>query len=45
MPKGAKAVAAPLLDGAKPTTENAFKLKLVERTLSAVIAQARAGQS
>jgi xanthine dehydrogenase YagS FAD-binding subunit len=30
-----------LLNGAKPTEENAFKLKLVERTLSAVLAQAK----
>lgn len=41
MPQGAKAVAAGLLAGATPTRENAFKLTLVERTLGAVIAQAR----
>jgi xanthine dehydrogenase YagS FAD-binding subunit len=41
MPQGAKAVAAKLLDGAKPTHHNAFKLPLVERTLGAVLAQAR----
>jgi len=41
MPQGAKAVAAGLLAGAAPTRENAFKLTLVERTLGAVIAQAR----
>jgi xanthine dehydrogenase YagS FAD-binding subunit len=41
MPRGAKAVTAKLLAGAKPTTENAFKLTLVERTLGAVLAQAR----
>jgi xanthine dehydrogenase YagS FAD-binding subunit len=41
LPKGAKPVAAGLLDGAKPTDENAFKLKLVERTLGAVLAQAK----
>jgi xanthine dehydrogenase YagS FAD-binding subunit len=41
MPRGAKAVAATLLDGAKPTHENAFKLKLVERTLGAVLSQAK----
>ena len=34
MPRGAKAVAARLLAGAKPTRENAFKLPLVERTLA-----------
>jgi xanthine dehydrogenase YagS FAD-binding subunit len=41
LPRGGKAVAAGLLNGAKPTEENAFKLKLVERTLSAVLAQAK----
>ena len=41
MPRGAKAVTEQLLAGAKPTDENAFKLPLVERTLSAVFAQAR----
>ena len=41
MPRGAKAVAARLLDGAKPSKENAFKLTLVERTLGAVLAEAR----
>ena len=34
MPRGAKQMTADLLDGAKPTGENAFKLTLVERTLS-----------
>ena len=41
MPRGAKAVAARLLEGAKPTAENAFKLPLVERTLAAVLREAR----
>ena len=41
MPQGAKAVAAGLLAGARPTDENAFKLQLVERTLGAVLAQAK----
>ena len=41
MPRGAKAVAARLLAGAKPTDENAFKLTLVERTLGAVLAEAK----
>jgi xanthine dehydrogenase YagS FAD-binding subunit len=41
MPRGAKAVAAGLLAGAKPTRDNAFKLTLVERTFGAVLAQAR----
>ena len=42
MPRGAKAVTAQMLAGAKPTHENAFKLPLVERTLGAVLAEARA---
>ena len=37
----AKAVTAGLLADAKPTPENAFKLTLVERTLAAVLAEAR----
>jgi xanthine dehydrogenase YagS FAD-binding subunit len=41
MPQGAKAVTSVLLAGATPTEHNAFKLPLVERTLAAVIAQAR----
>lgn len=41
MPKGAPAVVARLLAGAKPTQENAFKLKLVERVLAAVLAEAK----
>jgi xanthine dehydrogenase YagS FAD-binding subunit len=41
MPRGAKAIAAQLLAGAKPTHENAFKIALVERTLGAVLAEAR----
>jgi xanthine dehydrogenase YagS FAD-binding subunit len=41
MPRGAKAVADRLLDGAKPTKDNAFKLTLVERTIGAVLAQAK----
>ncbi len=41
MPRGAKAVAEPLLAGARTTPENAFKLTLVERTLGAALAQAR----
>lgn len=41
LPRGAKAVTAQLLAGARPTRENAFKLTLVERTLGAVLAQAR----
>ena len=41
MPRGAKAVTEKLLAGASPTRENAFKLPLVERTLAAVLAEAR----
>ena len=42
LPRGAKAVSTRLLDDAKPTRENAFKLLLVERTLDAVLTEARA---
>jgi xanthine dehydrogenase YagS FAD-binding subunit len=42
MPLGAKPVAARLLADAKPTTQNAFKVKLAERTLAGVLIQARA---
>jgi xanthine dehydrogenase YagS FAD-binding subunit len=42
MPRGAKAVTAQLLSGARPTHENAFKLPLVERTLASVLTEARA---
>ncbi len=41
MPRGARAVAQALLVGARPTRDNAFKVSLVERTLAAVIAEAR----
>ncbi|WP_375457937.1 FAD binding domain-containing protein [uncultured Enterovirga sp.] len=40
--RGAKVAAAAMLDGAKPTHENAFKISLVARTLSAVLSEARA---
>jgi xanthine dehydrogenase YagS FAD-binding subunit len=42
LPRGAKAVTAKLLADAKPTEQNAFKLPLVERTLGAVLSEARA---
>ncbi|KAA0121360.1 xanthine dehydrogenase family protein subunit M [Methylobacterium sp. P1-11] len=42
LPKGAKAVTDQVFADAKPTPENAFKLKLAERTLSAALNQARA---
>jgi xanthine dehydrogenase YagS FAD-binding subunit len=41
MPRGAKAVTEQLLADANPTHENTFKLPLVERTLGAVLAEAR----
>ena len=41
LPRGARAVTAKLLAGAKTTHENAYKLPLVERTLAGVLAQAR----
>ncbi len=41
LPRGARAVTARLLDGARPTRENAFKVTLVERTLGAVLNQAK----
>jgi len=41
LPRGAKTVTARLLADAKPTHENAFKLKLAERTLGAVLTEAR----
>ncbi|MGO6969342.1 xanthine dehydrogenase family protein subunit M [Rhizobium leguminosarum] len=41
LPKGARAVAGVLLAGAHPTEQNRFKVDLVERTLGAVIAEAR----
>jgi xanthine dehydrogenase YagS FAD-binding subunit len=42
LPQGAKAVTSRLLAGAQPTPDNAFKTTLVERTLAAVIAEAKA---
>jgi xanthine dehydrogenase YagS FAD-binding subunit len=41
MPRGAKAVAAGLLANARTTHDNAFKVPLVERTLAAVLAEAK----
>jgi xanthine dehydrogenase YagS FAD-binding subunit len=41
LPRGAKAVATRLLADARPTHDNEFKLTLVERTLEAVLAEAR----
>lgn len=39
LPQGAAAVMAQLLDGARPTQENAYKITLAERTLAALLAQ------
>jgi xanthine dehydrogenase YagS FAD-binding subunit len=41
MPRGARAVTAQLLKGARTTSENAFKVPLAERTLAAVLAEAK----
>ena len=42
LPQGAKPVAEAVLAGARTTEQNAFKTTLVERTLGAVLTQARA---
>ena len=41
--RGARALTDQLLAGAKPTSENAFKITLVQRTLAAVLAEAQKG--
>jgi xanthine dehydrogenase YagS FAD-binding subunit len=41
LPRGAKAAMAEILQGARPTHDNAFKLPLAERTLASVLAEAR----
>ena len=41
LPRGAKAVAAGLLAGARTTHDNAFKVPLVERTLASVLGEAK----
>ena len=41
-PRGAQAVAGGVLQGARTTEDNAFKVPLVERTLAAAIADAKA---
>jgi len=43
MAHGGKAVTDRLLAGARPTSENAFKITLAQRTLSAVLAEAKKG--
>jgi xanthine dehydrogenase YagS FAD-binding subunit len=42
LPRGAKAVTEQVLSGARTTQDNAFKLRLTERTLAWVLAEARA---
>ncbi len=42
MPNGAKATAAAVLAGARTTSQNAYKLPLVERTIGAVFEDAKA---
>ena len=42
LPRGSKAAASAILAGAAPRHDNAFKLQLVERTLAAALADARA---
>jgi xanthine dehydrogenase YagS FAD-binding subunit len=41
LPQGAKAVAAKLMADARTTPENAFKIKLVEKTIEAVLNERR----
>jgi xanthine dehydrogenase YagS FAD-binding subunit len=41
LPKGARATAQAILAGAHPTEQNRFKVELAERTLGAVLAEAR----
>jgi xanthine dehydrogenase YagS FAD-binding subunit len=41
LPRGAKAVTAKLLAGAKTTQQNAFKVSLVERTLAGILDEVR----
>ncbi len=42
LPKGAAATIASMMKDAKPSRENAFKLKLAERTLASVLQEAKA---
>jgi xanthine dehydrogenase YagS FAD-binding subunit len=42
LPRGAKSFTAGLMQGAKPTPANAFKVTLVERTVATVLAAAKA---
>lgn len=45
LPRGARAVAARLFEGAAPTEDNRFKLILAERTIAAVLAEAQEATS
>jgi len=45
LPRGARAVAARLFEGATPTGDNRFKLTLAERTIAAVLAEAQEAMS
>lgn len=45
LPRGAKAVAARLFEGAAPTDDNRFKLALAERTIAAALAEAQEAAS
>lgn len=45
LPRGAKAVAARLFEGATPTEDNRFKLMLAERTIAAALAEAQEATS
>jgi xanthine dehydrogenase YagS FAD-binding subunit len=42
LPQGAAAVSQRLFEGAQPTEQNAYKITLAQRTLGAVLAEARA---
>ncbi|MBR0650169.1 xanthine dehydrogenase family protein subunit M [Roseomonas terrae] len=42
LPRGAKPTMAGILDGARPSHDNAFKLTLAERALASILAEARA---
>ena len=42
LPRGAKATAGVMLEGARPKQDNSYKLPLAERTLAAALAEARA---
>ncbi len=41
LPRGAKPATAAILDGARPTQDNAFKITLAERALASVLAEAK----